>query len=408
MRAHYDIAIIGAGPAGLACALLAADRGLAVAVIERECEAALAAPAPDGRDIALTHRSVQILERIGVWSGLPAEDISPIQRAKVRNAGSGDLLNLDAASSGHAILGHLVGNNVIRRCLYERVQASPGINLVTGTSVEDFALTKASARAWLSSGAEIAAPLLVAADSRFSAMRRKAGIGAEMRDFGRVCIVCRMRHEAEHDGTAYEWFDTDQTLAVLPLNGRLSSIVTTLPADAAALAMKQPSHDFAAEVEHRFGSKWGRMDLEGERRAYPLVAVYAHRFVAERFALVGDAAVGMHPVTAHGYNFGLRGAECLVSEIGRVADIGGDIGAREPLAAYDSAHRRATYPLYQATNAMVALYTDNRPLAHFAREGLLRLGNLLAPAKSLLVHKLTEMEAGARPSHVDVQRSVRG
>lgn len=406
MQSRHDIAIIGAGPTGLACALLAAKRGLSVVVVEKGREEVLAAPAPDGRDIALTHRSVQILDSIGVWQRLPDADIAPIRRAKVRNAGSGDLLDLDAAVSGQDVLGHLVGNDVIRKGLYERAAASPAIDLVTGTGVEDVILTKASAQARLASGAAISASLLIAADSRFSEMRRKAGIGAEMRDFGRVCIVCRMRHEIDHDDTAYEWFDTDQTLAVLPLNGRLSSIVTTLPADAAVHAMSVSPQGFAADVERRFGGKWGRMELVGERHHYPLVAVYAHRFFAERFALVGDAAVGMHPVTAHGYNFGLAGADRLVRELGRVADMGGDVGAREPLAAYDSTHRRATYPLYQATNALVALYTDNRPLALFAREGLLRLGNILSPAKALLMRKLTDIGPGPASPRVDMQHGA--
>ena len=77
----------------------------------------------------------------------------------------------------------------------------------------------------------------VAADSRFSELRRKAGIGADMRDFGRVCIVARVRHDLPHDETAYEWFDVDQTLALLPLNGRQSSVVLTLPADRANAVM---------------------------------------------------------------------------------------------------------------------------------------------------------------------------
>ncbi len=392
MQSRYDIAIIGGGPAGLSCAALASAAGFSVVVIEKESEASLAAPQPDGRDIALTHRSKQILEGMGVWQTFPETEIGPITRAVVRNGPSADLLNLDAPRGGPSILGFLVSNHVIRQRLYERVKALGTIDLVTGASVDDISLAGPAAQAKLAGGAEVNAAVIVAADSRFSTMRRKAGIGAEMRDFGRVCIVSRMTHEKDHDATAYEWFDTDQTLAVLPLYGRELSIVITLPSDAANRSMALDAGAFAADVERRFESKWGRMELTGKRHSYPLVAVYAHRFHAQRFALMGDAAVGMHPVTAHGFNFGLRGADRFVTQIKSAASVGGDIGAEHVLERYGTEHRRATYPLYFATNAMVDLYTKSGPFAALAREALLRVGNVVSPIKSLLVDRLTEHE----------------
>ena len=247
MQSRYDIAIIGGGPAGLSCAALASAAGFSVVVIEKESEVSLAAPQPDGRDIALTHRSKQILEGMGVWQTFPETEDRLITRAVVRNGPSADLLNLDAPRGGPSILGFLVSNHVIRQRLYERVKA-PGMISVTGASVDDISLCRSVAQAKLAGGAEVNAAVIVAADSRFSTMRRKAGIGAEMRDFGRVCIVSRMTHEKDHDATAYEWFDTDQTLAVLPLYGRESSIVITLPSDAANRSMALDAGAFAADV----------------------------------------------------------------------------------------------------------------------------------------------------------------
>lgn len=72
---------------------------------------------------------------------------------------------------------------------------------------------------------------------------------------------------------------------------------------------------FAARIEARAGGRLGALHSIGARHLYPLVGVYAHRFVAPRFALIGDAAAGMHPVTAHGYNFGLYGVEVLAREL---------------------------------------------------------------------------------------------
>ena len=223
-----------------------------------------------------------------------------------------------------------------------------------------------------------------------------AGIAAKMRDFGRVCIVSRMTIEKPHDEIATEWFDYDRTLAALPLNDHQLSIVLTIASDAAPAEIAATPEAFAAEVERRFASRWGAMRLVGERHAYPLIAVYADRFTARRFALVGDAAVGMHPVTAHGYNFGLRGADTLARGMETARRLGLDPGGASVLDRYDRDHRAATWPLYTATNALVSLYTDNQPLARFGREALLRLGNALPPVKALMMGKLTEIEPTRR------------
>ena len=181
---------------------------------------------------------------------------------------------------------------------------------------------------------------------------------------------------------------------MLPLNGRTSSIVLTQPSGVAARTLALPAEVFAAQVEQRLEGRWGRMVLDGARHAYPLVAVYADRFSAPRFALAGDAAVGMHPVTAHGFNFGLRGAEALAVKVGAAAKAGGDIGAAQLLESYARDHRRATLPLYLATNAIVRLYTDNAAPARLARDGLLRIANALFPVKDYMLRKLTEIDAG--------------
>jgi 2-polyprenyl-6-methoxyphenol hydroxylase-like FAD-dependent oxidoreductase len=100
----------------------------------------------------------------------------------------------------------------------------------------------------------------------------------------------------------------------------------------------------------------------------------------------------MHPVTAHGFNFGLKGIDNLAAKVGAAFRAGRDIGSISVLESYDREHRRATYPLYVATNALVGLYTDNQVLARIARNALLRLGNALSPVKDWLLYKLTETD----------------
>jgi 2-polyprenyl-6-methoxyphenol hydroxylase-like FAD-dependent oxidoreductase len=152
---------------------------------------------------------------------------------------------------------------------------------------------------------------------------------------------------------------------------------------------------FGAELTERYQNRLGGMRLVSTRHAYPLVAVYAERFVANRFALIGDAAVGMHPVTAHGFNFGLRGQHTLAEEIKAAASRDGDIADPALLRRYQSAHRRATWLMYLGTNATAMLYTDDRLPARVMRDAALRIGNRLPPVRWAVLARL--MEAGGLP-----------
>ena len=353
----------------------------------------------DGREIALTHLSVKILRQLGAWSKIPQAEISPICEAKVLDGDSPYSMIFDAQTQQVDALGYLVPNHVIRKALFqtlfEEVDGPANVKLATGAGVSDIHADRRSASVVLDNGETAEAALIVAADSRFSETRRQMGISASMQDFSRVAIVCRMKHEKSHQATAFECFHYERTLAVLPMSGELASIVITAPTDAAD-AIKNMSEDaFNADVQTRFGDRLGKMTLVGERYAYPLVAVHADRFVATRFALIGDAAVGMHPVTAHGFNLGLRGQDTLASEIRKALSQGKDIGDATVLDAYASQHMRVTRPIYLGTNAIVNLFTNDAPPAKLLRKLVLRVGNDFPPIKQLITDGLTETAARA-------------
>lgn len=386
----YDVIIIGGGPAGLSFARALADTNLKICVIEKQSEKILASPPEDGRDIALTHLSLKIMQELGIWSEIPAKEISPIREARVLNGTSSYFLGFDSENTGKEALGYLVPNFLIRRGAYQSVKPWKNIDLITDISVMETSTDEARGTVTLSNGVTLTAPLIVAADSRFSETRRKMGIPAQMRDFGRVVIVGRMEHDLPHHHIAYECFHYDQTLAILPMNRKQSSIVITLPTDKVAEVMGMDEEEFNTDIEMRFENRLGAMRRIGKLHPYPLVAVYADKFYANRFALMGDAAVGMHPVTAHGFNFGLRGADTLAKEIKKALHLGLDIGANSVLEAYHTEHRRATHPIYLGTNALVWLYTNTHGPAKFLRSALLKVGNILPPVRSLITGQLTE------------------
>jgi ubiquinone biosynthesis UbiH/UbiF/VisC/COQ6 family hydroxylase len=361
-----------------------------VAVVERLGEDVLADPPEDGRDIALTHASEEIMEKLGMWAHIPAGTYGVIRDAKVVNGRSDYALHFASTGSGKDYLGRIVPNHLIRQAAYREVKDLPDVTLICGVSVE----AVSTGHVELDDGGRLKASLVVAADSRFSETRRKMGIGAEMEDFGRVVIVCEMAHALPHAGVAMECFHYDQTLAILPMHGEVSSVVVTLASDKAEAAMAMPEAAFAANIQARFGEKLGKMELVSRRVAYPLVGVFAKGFVAPRFALVGDAAVGMHPVTAHGYNLGLTGGALLAEAVKQAATKGRDIGDIQVLLPYERAHRKVAHPLYTGTNALVKLFTDTRLPARVLRGAALRLGNVLPPVKARIVRQLTQNARG--------------
>ena len=386
------VIIIGAGPAGLSLACSLADTDIEITIIEKKSTKHLSSPSYDGREIALTHLSKKILEELGVWKRLSSKTISPIKEAKVLDGNSSYALHFDRHKVHKKALGYLVSNHLIRRALYQEAITKPNINIISDTSVVNVNTDEYSAFVRLSNKKKIQAPLVVAADSRFSPTRQHMGISADIHDFERVAIVCRMKHQKQHRNIAYECFHYGETLAILPLAQKnTSSIIMTIPIETSSLFMDMNTEEFNSFITNKFNSKFGNMTLLNKRYQYSLVGVFADQFVANRFALIGDAAVGMHPVTAHGFNLGLRGQNTLSLQIKFALEHGLDIGLLQTLETYQLKHRRASRPLYLGTNAIVKLYTDDSLLAKITRKIMLRIGNNFIPAKKKILNQLTEI-----------------
>jgi len=385
-----DVVVVGAGPAGLCFARSLADSGLTVTLVEQQPRAALAQPAFDGREIALTHASRRILETLGIWARLDPAEISPLRDAKVLDGGSPFALTFASTQRSGGDLGWLVPNHLIRRAAWDSVQGQHGLQLLDETRVAGVVAGPDHSVVTLADGRRLAARLVVAADSRFSSTRRMLGIGARMRDFGKSMLVCRMQIEVPHQHTAWEWFGYGRTMALLPLNGDQASAVITLPPRQIEALLAQDDARFGRSISTFFEHRLGAMQPTVRPQAYPLVGVYANAFVGDRCALIGDAAVGMHPVTAHGFNLGLLSQHRLATILARAAARGSDIAAPRGLAAYERGHRLASRPLYEATNAIAALYTDDRLPARVLRRAGLRVAQGVTPFRRLIAAHLTQ------------------
>ncbi len=388
----YDIVVIGAGPAGLSFTRAMAGSGAKIAIIETQPESTLAAPPFDGREIALTYTSIRMMRELGMWDRIDPAEISPLREARVFNGASEDCMQIGPETTERDTLGYLVPNHEIRRTAYEAMKDSNAATLIAETRVVDLYTGTDCVTIKLSNGTTLRTKLAVAADSRFSETRRMVGIPASMRDFGKAMMVCRLKHELPHDGVAWEWFDYGQTMAILPLNGNMSSLVLTLPLQEHNRLKALPPAEFAADVTARLRNRLGAMELVSERCVYPLVGVYAKRFVANRFAVIGDAAVGMHPVTAHGFNLGLLSQHSLATRLREALANGRDIADPALLAAYEREHDRAARGMYLGTCAIVSLFNNGSPPARLARKAALHIGNRLRPFKRAVADMLTQEE----------------
>lgn len=372
-----DIIIVGGGPAGLSVARALAGTGLRLTILERQAEGALAEPTYDGREIALTQRSIRTLQSFGAWDRIAAEHKSPLRSAQVLNGSSTLALTFDTRGRAERELGVLVPNSSIRRALFEGVAGQDEVDLRCGVGVTSVRTGNDRAEVTLDDGSTLSARLLVAADSRMSAVRSQLGIRADINRLGRAMLVCRVEHEADHGHVATEWFDYGHTIAMLPLNGRQSSAVITLPQAQAERLAASDDRRLGEAITAMYRGRLGRMTVASTRHLYPLAITWSHRFAVPSAALAGDAAVGMHPVTAHGFNLGLQGAATLGAKLKGALRRSEDWAAEPLLGEYEAAHRRAARPIYSATNLIVRLYGDPAPPARVARSAIHHLGRRL-------------------------------
>ena len=393
MSLHSDILVVGAGPAGLSFAAELAGSGLKITLIEKIPLEILQNPPYDGREIALTHLSREIMQRLGMWDLIPKDEIYPLRDAKVLNGQSDYQLHFPQPTQARGepadCLGYLISNHNIRKAAYEVVSKLENVTILTGTGVKEVKTSEDEAQVILENGEVLSGRLILAADSRFSQTRRQLGISSDMHDYSRTMFVCRMKHTLSNQHTAYECFHYGRTIALLPLEEHLTNTVITVDSDKADTIKKMSPEELAASVKEQLKGRLGDMELVSTIHNYPLVGMIAQRFYGKRSALIGDAAVGMHPVTAHGFNLGLSSADLLAKLILEAEQRGQDIGAASLLEKYSTKHMLHAQPIYHGTNMLLKLFTNETAPAKILRGLVLRASNNFPPLKKLITKQLT-------------------
>ena len=358
-----EVTIAGGGLVGNALAIALAQGGLKVTVIDPLPREAQVAAAFDGRTSAISQGSVRILTHVGAWEHI-APHAQPIHDIRVCEEEKSGFVHYSDRDVGEPF-GYIVENNILRRGLFAALEAQQNITLISPNKVKGFTNNGASITAHLENGDEVTSPLLVAADGRFSGLRKQAGLAHRIIQYDQVAIVCVVEHELPHHGLALEKFYTAGPFAMLPLTGNRSGIVwTESPADAPHY-VNLPDDQFDAELQRRVGdaatSVWGKVKSVGKRFSYPLALMHAESFISPRFVLVGDAAHGIHPIAGQGVNLGYRDVAVLSELIIDQRKLGLDIGAHTVLAHYQRWRKLDSVTMTASTDILNRLFMSRIP-----------------------------------------------
>ncbi|MEQ8899814.1 MAG: FAD-dependent monooxygenase [Roseovarius sp.] len=372
MEHDSDILIVGGGLNGPALALAAAQAGLSSTVIDALPEPTRKNAGFDGRSYALALASVRLLRNLGIWERV-AENAQPMLEIKVSDGRAGEgpspfFLHFDHAEIEEGPMGHMLEDRFLRRALIEAMAGEPLIKQMSNDTLTAQEVGTTGVSVTLASGKVLSGRVLVGADGRSSGTAARAGIRRTGWGYGQTALVAAIEHDLPHHGIAHQFFMPPGPLAILPLPGNVSSIVWSETDATAARFAALPDAEFMEVLRPRFGDFLGGIKLRGRRYTYPLSLTVANSFVADRLALIGDAAHGMHPIAGQGLNAGLRDVAALAQVMTEAARRGEDIAAADVLARYQQWRRFDTATLAMATDLTNRLFSNDNPVLRAARD----------------------------------------
>ena len=372
----HDVVIVGAGPVGTTLALALARGELDVVALDQRTSGTIAR---GDRSLALSHGARLIYERLGVWAAVAAapQAVTPITAIDISQRGGFGVARLDADEHNLPALGYVVSYRALQAAL-DAALTSTVVRVEHGLVVTRVAATPAYA---CITGERDAAT--VSWTSRLAAIADGGGdvvaeIGRRRHDYGQVALVARVWMRKPHGGVAFERFTPDGPMALLPEGDHYGLVWTTAPERGDAL-VELPEPEFLQSLRESFGSRAGDFESVCDRRTFPLILDFADRVVANRVALVGNAAQALHPVAGQGFNLGVRDAWELAQEL--LATARDQIGAREGLAAYARRRRPDRWAGIAFTHGLLRAFGNDSLVLRWPRGLALTLLDALPPLK---------------------------
>ena len=359
----YDIVIAGGGMIGTSLALALAPLGLRVAVVEAIARKQDQQPSFDDRSTALSRSTQRMFEAMGLWDAVVAAS-TPIANIHVSDKGRFGFSHIDAEEQGVEALGYVVINRVLGEVLQSNLDATRNVDVLCPARIESIDLGPERASATLSSDdgeQTLTCKLLVAADGANSAVREMMGISAQQRAYGQRAVIGNLLPERRLDHRAFERFTPQGPLAILPIADDRAGFVWTVAEHDAERVMTLDDDEFLAEIQEEFGYRLGKFSRVGTRASYPLILSKAVRLIATRSVLIGNSAHGLHPVSAQGFNLGMRDVAALCDCIADAPAQGSDPGDAQLLERYAEWRRSDQKKLVHFTDNLVRLFGSSRP-----------------------------------------------
>lgn len=366
-----DILIVGGGLNGPCLALACAQAGLSSVVLDALPAQTREETGFDGRAYALALASVRMLTVLGIWDEV-GDHAQPMLEIKASDGRAGEgaapfFLHFDHAEIEEGPMGHMLEDRYLRRALMAAMEAAPLVTHRAGAHVLS-QNTSALPTVTLEGGEVLRGRLLIGADGKRSDVAKRARIKRMGWDYNQTALVCAVEHEKPHNGIAHQFFMPGGPLAILPLPGNRSSIVWS-ESEPRASALKQADDaDFMDALRPAFGDFLGEITLTGQRHSYPLSLSLATSFVADKLALVGDAAHGVHPIAGQGLNLGLRDVSALAETLADAKRRGEDFARRDVLDRYQQWRRVDTMGLAVATDSVNRLFSNDNPAVRAIRD----------------------------------------
>ena len=405
---HTDVLIVGGGMAGGLLALLLADQGFSVRVLD----AGPAPVRPSGesapRVSTLSEASHWLLRHAGVWDRLDPERVQAYASMQVWDRDGTGEVRFSAADAGADCLGWLLENDHLTAALFEAAGERDTLAWHGDTPVDDLARDGDSWR--VTAGDRVfSADLLVGADGARSRVRDAAGIPAPARDSGHRALVATVETDQPHGGCARQAFMDSGPLALLPLfghgghrgDGHRCSIVWSAWPQRSDELMALDDDAFGAALSQATGEVLGAARVVSRRAVFPIEERHASRYQGRALALVGDAAHVIHPLAGQGINLGLLDAAVLAEELGRARAAGLPVAHATILARYERRRRADNLLMQNAMRGFKLLFERPEPAVRWLRNTGLGLVNRLAPARHAFMHRALgragDLPRNARP-----------
>ena len=401
---QQQVIIVGGGMVGLSLALMLAKANIAVKLLEAvtypNYDDGNVAPyhsSFDARNTALSRRSVQIYQKLGLWDALQ-QHATPILQVHITEQGSFGKARLVAEQEKVESFGQVIENAWLGRVLLTQVRQQPLIELIDGVQVT--ALQQQVNQVQITAQRQgktldFVTPLLIAADGRDSFCRQAVGIGADEHDYDQVAIVTTVQTSKPHQQVGFERFSALGPLALLPLPGeyRRSVVFPVRKVTEQKFLGSENDQYFLDTLQHTYGDRAGKFEKTGQRFSYPLAQVLAHKQAIGRVVLMGNAAHTIHPVAGQGFNLCLRDADVLVRYLTQQMAVSDDIGNPENLLAYEQARLSDQQRVIKFCDSVVRGFSHPNPLLKLIRNTGLIAFDVIPGIKPLVANYAMGLKA---------------